>query len=104
MPLTYVLAAKAGVVAAAVAAAVARPTKRRRVASDMSTESVAAIITANNAPRIMPTPRQRLVKTEWSATLLLRPLRPWMQRKVYRPVGRYVWATRVRAGQLRIGV
>ena len=65
VPLTYVLAANAGVVAAVAAAVAARPTKRRRVASDMSTESVAAIIAANKAPRIMPTPRQRLVETEW---------------------------------------
>ena len=65
IPLTYVLAANAGVVAAAVAAAVARPTKRRRVASDMSTESVAAIIAANKAPRIMPTPASDWLMTEW---------------------------------------
>ena len=65
LPLTYVLAANAGVAAAADAAAVARPTKRRLVASDMSTESAAAIIAANKAIRIMPTQRQRLVMTEW---------------------------------------
>jgi hypothetical protein len=49
MPLTYVFAANAGVAAAVAAAVAARPTNRRRVASDMSTESVAAIITANKA-------------------------------------------------------
>ena len=54
MPLTYVLAANAGVVAAAVAAAVAaRPTKRRRVASDMSTQPAVAIIAAKRVRRIM---------------------------------------------------
>ena len=48
IPLTYVLAANAGVVVAAVAAAVAaRPTKRRRVASDMSTQPAVAIIAAS---------------------------------------------------------
>ena len=65
LPLTYVLAANAGVVAAAAAVVAARPTKRRLVASDMSTESVAAIITANKAPRIMPTPASDWLMTEW---------------------------------------
>ena len=54
LPLTYVLAANAGVVAAAVAAAVAaRPTKRRRVASDMSTQPAVAIIAAKRVRRIV---------------------------------------------------
>ena len=57
MPLTYVLAAKAGVAAAAVAAAVARPTKRRLVASDMSTPVAVAIIAANRVRRIVAAKR-----------------------------------------------
>ena len=53
LPDTYVFAANAGVVAAAVVAAVARPTKRRRVASDMSTPVAVAIIAANRIRRIV---------------------------------------------------
>ena len=53
LPLTYVLAANAGVVAAVAAAVAARPTKRRRVASDMSTQPAVAIIAANRVRRIM---------------------------------------------------
>jgi hypothetical protein len=59
------LAANAGVAAAVAAAVAARPTKRRLVASDMSTESVAVIIAANKAIRIMPTPASDWLMTEW---------------------------------------
>ena len=45
LPLTYVLAANAGVVAAVAAAVAARPTNRRRVA--MSTQHAVAIIAAS---------------------------------------------------------
>ena len=53
MPLTYVFAANAGVAAAVAAAVAARPTKRRRVASDISTQPAVAIIAAHRVRRIM---------------------------------------------------